>query len=398
RLSIDTSSLHDSRRSSVDSRFASGMTHLNLNPTSPYESRNTSHVSLVTDLQRERGITSDQRPNGGLPLSPLGNRAGPRASVQPRRAPVINPNPRSVSGAPDPMAAAPTKGYAWAFPDEMERRGSSSGDSTNNGHYMSRQNSIAATSVNSSIFTTDSNMTNGRKRMREEDVSTTHHHSMQHPAISNLQNADHAAASGGSYSRTPELRYGHKMAERKRRSEMKNLFDELNSILPGGAGTKSSKWEILTKGMFHDCDPYFPDLVTAIDHIKLISNSLRNARDESVRLRPEAEAYRRTLEENQLLRNELATVWHHLRRVDPSSPHVYGSATNMLAQEAQGAGTSSVTTLPPLHPPQQMQQPMPQPPPPPPQPVRHWEQPSSGPMTGVQVQYDGMMPYDHQRR
>lgn len=28
---------------------------------------------------------------------------------------------------------------------------------------------------------------------------------------------------------------------------MKNLFDELNSILPNSPGSKSSKWEILTK-------------------------------------------------------------------------------------------------------------------------------------------------------
>lgn len=80
---------------------------------------------------------------------------------------------------------------------------------------------------------------------------------MQHRSVTSLQNINHAEAlalSSGNYSRTPELRISHKMAERKRRSEMKNLFDELNNILPNSPGSKSSKWEILTKcGFFDNC-------------------------------------------------------------------------------------------------------------------------------------------------
>lgn len=156
RQSLDASSSYlESRRSSVDSRMNAGMTHLAISPSSPYESQNTSRVSLVSSLQQQRGITTDQR-QSGPPLSPLGPRDSVRSNQAPRRAPVINPNPRSVSGMPDPMAAAPTKGFPWAFPDAEpdERRGSSSGDSSierSTRSIPSRQNSFA-TSINSSIY------------------------------------------------------------------------------------------------------------------------------------------------------------------------------------------------------------------------------------------------------
>lgn len=167
RASLDTYSLHDSRRSSVDSRMNVGMGTLHITPSSPYESQNASRVSLVSNLQQQRGISTDQRSSGGIPLSPVSQRNGQRPTISaPRRAPVITPNPRAVSGMPDPMAAAPTKGFPWAFPDSApseERRGSSSGESSMERSEMSRQNSYAA-SVNSSIYTADSNMPSGQKR------------------------------------------------------------------------------------------------------------------------------------------------------------------------------------------------------------------------------------------
>lgn len=50
------------------------------------------------------------------------------------------------------------------------------------------------------------------------------------------------------YSRSPDMRVTHASAERKRRSDMKELFDELRGLLPTDKGPKSSKWEILSKG------------------------------------------------------------------------------------------------------------------------------------------------------
>ncbi|WFC99726.1 hypothetical protein MYAM1_002471 [Malassezia yamatoensis] len=51
------------------------------------------------------------------------------------------------------------------------------------------------------------------------------------------------------YSRSPSLRVTHKIAERKRRKEMKDLFEELKDYVPVDRGPKTSKGDILTKAV-----------------------------------------------------------------------------------------------------------------------------------------------------
>jgi hypothetical protein len=123
------------------------------------------------------------------------------------------------------------------------------------------------------------------------------------------------------------------MAERKRRSEMKSLFDDLSNILPNSPGGKSSKWEILTK---------------AIEHIKSLKYTGDAIRRETDRLRTEADLGRRCEEENRMLRSEVQAMWQHLQRVDPSNPHIFGNMTNQLAHDHPQPPAQPASMLPPL--------------------------------------------------
>lgn len=123
----------------------------------------------------------------------------------------------------------------------------------------------------------------------------------------------------------------------------------------------------------------------AIEYIKNLGRAHEITRAENARLRSDAEYCRRAQEENELLRNEIAAVWNHLRRVEPGNPHVFGSMTGMLAQQhAQTPAATTTNTLPPIQQPQQV-------------PAPQWAPaPAATAMQGVE--FGGLRPYEHPHR
>lgn len=133
------------------------------------------------------------------------------------------------------------------------------------------------------------------------------------------------------YSRSPELRVSHKLAERKRRKEMKDLFDELRDQLPADRGMKASKWEILSKAI---------DFVT----------NLKQSHQDMVR-------------EIEMLRHELESMRQGIPSFGPGGPPhamVYGQGAPVPGPYPPPPGAIS---HPPPHPHQQPSHP-PQPRPP----------------------------------
>ena len=266
----------ESRRSSIGSQVNAGFSNMHLNGVgSPYaNSNNQSQSSIAINLQRERGIPqSNGVRNSGLsttssvgghqqPMSPLGPYPGEsRQAFTTRTAPIISANPmKEVYNAEKPTAGQP-----YAFPDPDMSQGSSGGSEPTNSMVLSRRNSDH-TSITSSIITSDSKLPHGQHRLDERkhmqpivvyvsnvfiaspEMPGTHHHSLHHKSMNSMAGESDSPDAASPYSRTPALRASHKLAERKRRTEMKYLFEQLRNQIPANHGSKSSKWEILSKG------------------------------------------------------------------------------------------------------------------------------------------------------
>lgn len=247
-----------SRRESVDSRINQGFGDMKLG-NSPYASHNPSTTSIHGTLHQQR----NPRPGlENLAVHRISNGYQPGAERNPEGHPKTVRTAPAITGpavSQIARAAEPTKGQAWAFPEEEIQRLPSA---VSQSLIDSRRSSIAE-SLASSQFTTESRLPPGQRRLDDGltpaefqrlssasgEFPAVHHHSLQHRQLGNLQSEETGSQTGSQpYSRTPELRVSHKLAERKRRTEMKELFEQLRDLMPQERGSKASKWEILTKG------------------------------------------------------------------------------------------------------------------------------------------------------
>ncbi|KAI5809940.1 hypothetical protein DFH27DRAFT_606363 [Peziza echinospora] len=303
-----------SRRSSFDSRL-NGL-HLN----SPLNSTPAaSQISLANTLNRERSLHNTSPGHDSVTSPVNGSGAGSTYSGMSGPVPsmVTSPTPGRIAPPiigtsrfpyPHPNAPSPTKGFPYAFPDP-DIVGPSAKDAAQDGR---RTSTSSTASTNPSVYSHASSMLHPAHALQNHasspNGSLTHFNSTDNEYLHHhhfLQDRRKQLPLGGDansstpYSRTPELRVSHKLAERKRRKEMKDLFDELRDALPAERGGKSSKWEVLTKAIEH------------INQLKVHHDAMQKELDS---LRAERENYRSSVghgHEMDRVRHSLSQNHHH---------------------------------------------------------------------------------------
>ncbi|KAK9480706.1 hypothetical protein V1514DRAFT_325181 [Lipomyces japonicus] len=180
------------------------------------------------------------------------------SQVSPRIAPPVVTFPF----APHPNAPSPTKGYPYAFPDP----GSLPPPAT---HLHQHQHQPPHPAIPPPP---PPHPPSQQQQQQQQHYATSPPLSVPNQAGSlsrasidsydrlsarsiDLDDSQHAASAStnfpglGPYSRSPELRQTHKIAERKRRRDMSLLYEDLKDILPDEKGVKSSKHELLVRAI-----------------------------------------------------------------------------------------------------------------------------------------------------
>lgn len=219
---------------------------------------------MASTLNRDRSIHNNSPGHDSIANSVTGSVAGSTFSGLSGPAPPPAPGrtaPPIIGTSrfpyPHPNAPSPTKGFPYAFPDP-ELAGPAAKDV---GADL-RRASISSNGTNHSIYSHTSSLLHPNHALQPPTLNVNHSTANQfgnqqngeflhhHHYLTDRRKILNDPSNGVTpYSRTPELRVSHKLAERKRRKEMKDLFDELRDALPAERGGKSSKWEVLTKGI-----------------------------------------------------------------------------------------------------------------------------------------------------